>query len=449
MNQSLSNDYARMVESALRAVSRIDDAPLSDPVWPRTHTSPSWPTDRTAVAATVPSQNALTEAVEEGWLVSLGPDDGHAPRSGPLSGLSVAVKDNIDVAGVPVRNGTTGALWRHPTISAEAWRALEEAGAFCVGKAAMHEMAWGVITPQIGNPVDRTRIAGGSSGGSAACIRAGVSSAALGTDTGGSLRIPAALCGVVSIRPTTGAISMQGITHLAPEQDVVGPMATDVATCAAMLEVLLGRELQIDESRGGTPKKLRVGVLTDLGPVDEATAAGYHDACRRLDSVGVELVPCETRIHLTSSSVSFLRILLSSARLFRDPISTLTAGVSTELRTLLTMGMDVEEHASRIDRARAVLTSETARLFRENNLDTFLTPTVACVAPLRESSTVSVGGQEMAIPAALTRFTSWASVVGMPAITVPVRTSGLPAGVQVMAPPNGEDVCLELARRIE
>jgi aspartyl-tRNA(Asn)/glutamyl-tRNA(Gln) amidotransferase subunit A len=438
-----------MVASALRAVSRIDDVPPGDAVWPRTRTSPTRRTEWITPATAEPSGNALTEAVDEGWLVSLGPDDDVASRPGPLRGLSVAVKDNIDVAGLPVHNGTEGALWRHPTTSAEAWIALEEAGAHCVGKAAMHELAWGVITPQIGNPVDRARMAGGSSGGSAACVRAGVSSAALGTDTGGSLRIPAALCGVVSIRPTTGAIDMQGITLLAPEQDVVGPIAGDVATCAAMLEVLLGRDLHVEDSPGGSTQRRRVGVLAQPGPLDEATAVGYETACCRLEATGIELVPCDIRIHSTASSVSFLRILLSSARLHHDIVSGLDSGVSTELRTLLAMGWQLEEHALRIDRARAVLTAETARLFRENTLDAFLTPTAACVAPLRESSTVTVGGQEMAVPAALTRFTAWASVVGMPAITVPAPVPGLPVGVQIMAPPHRDEVCLELGRRIE
>ena len=439
-----------MVESALRAVGRIDDAPAGDAIWPRRPTLPSRPTDWVAVSGVVPTENALTAAVDEGWMVSLSPDpDVEATsRPGPLGGLSVAVKDNIDVAGLPVRNGTEGALWRNPEVSAAAWRALEGAGAHCVGKAAMHELAWGVVTPQIVNPVDRARIAGGSSGGSAACVRAGVSSAALGTDTGGSLRIPAALCGVVSIRPTTGVIDMQGITLLAPEQDAVGPIAADVATCGAMLEVLLGRRLEVEDA-GGAKRPRRVGVLTRPEPLDEETVAGYEAACCRLEATGVELVPFDTRLHSTASSVSFLRILLSSARLYHDTLSGLGSGVSAELRTLLAMGRQLEEHAPRIDRARAVLTAETARLFRGNALDAFLTPTVACVAPRRGRSTVSVGGQELAVPAALTRFTAWASVVGMPAITVPAPVPGLPVGVQIMAPPQGEDVCLELGLRLE
>lgn len=438
-----------MVESALSAMSRIDDTPSSEAAWPRAHAQSTRPTAWRRVEPAAPSEGAPTEALDEGWLVSPGPDRDDEPRSGALSGLSVAVKDNIDVAGLPVRNGTEGAFWRHPSTSAVAWSTLNEAGAFCVGKSAMHEMAWGVITPQIGNPVDRTRIAGGSSGGSAACVRAGASLAALGTDTGGSLRIPAALCGVVSIRPTTGAISLQGITPLAPEQDVVGPMATDVATCAAMLEVLIGRGLRVDEWQPGSRDKLRVGVLTQLGNVDDATAAGYQEARLRLENADVELIPCDTRIHLASSSVSFLRILLSSARLFHEAVGTMRVGVSGELRALLSMGKDLEEHSRQIDRAQAVLASQTARMFTVNSLDAFLTPTVACVAPLRVSSTVLVGSQEMAIPAALTRFTAWASVVGMPAITVPVHTSSLPVGIQVMAPPDGEEMCIEVARRIE
>src|SRR5699024_12689735 len=106
------------------------------------------------------------------------------------------------------------------------------------GEAALHEVAWGVIPPRIANPLHRDRMAGGSSGGSAACVAAGVSAGSLGADAGGSLRIPAALCGVVGFRPTTGLIDMTGITALAPEQDTVGPSAHDVRTSARMMEAL-------------------------------------------------------------------------------------------------------------------------------------------------------------------------------------------------------------------
>ncbi|MGH3357525.1 MAG: amidase family protein, partial [Nocardioidaceae bacterium] len=137
-----------------------------------------------------PDRTAVDAALAQGWLVAAPPDDirAEATGSGPLRGLAAGVKDIIDVAGMPTRNGTSGAAWREPTDSADCWSALAGAGARCVGKAATHEMAWGVTTPQIANPLAADRIAGGSSGGSAAAVASGAAHGALGTDTGGSIR---------------------------------------------------------------------------------------------------------------------------------------------------------------------------------------------------------------------------------------------------------------------
>ncbi|MQA76790.1 MAG: amidase, partial [Solirubrobacterales bacterium] len=179
-----------------------------------------------------------------------------------LAGLSVAVKDIVDVAGLPTRNGTAGGRWREPVRSATAWQLLAEAGARCVGKSATHEMAWGVTTPQIPHPRHAAHSCGGSSGGSAACVATGAAHGALGTDTGGSIRIPAALCGVLGFRPTTGAVGLTGVTPLAPEQDAIGPLAAELPTCLAMLEALLARP---STPPADATVPARVGVLSRTG----------------------------------------------------------------------------------------------------------------------------------------------------------------------------------------
>ena len=169
-----------------------------------------------------------------------------AAARGPLHGVPLAVKDIIDVAGLPTRAGSSF-FRRDPAADAPVVRRLRDAGTLIVGKTNTHEFAWGVTTenPHTGrtaNPHDPSRIAGGSSGGSGAVLAAGLADLALGTDTLGSIRIPAALCGVCGIRPATGTLPLEGIVPLAPGLDTVGPMARDVAMVSRAYAVLTGNE---------------------------------------------------------------------------------------------------------------------------------------------------------------------------------------------------------------
>lgn len=388
----------------------------------------------------------VEQALHEGWLVSAADPDAN-PRPGPLSGLRVAVKDNIDVAGMPVRNGTPRGLWRQPAESAPAWQSLANAGARCIGKAATHEMAWGVTTPQIAHPTFRDRIVGGSSGGPAACVAAGVCEGALGTDTGGSIRIPAALCGIVGFRPTHGTIDMSGITPLAPTQDVAGPLATDVATCTAMLEVLIGRDLagHLSGGVGG----LRIGLLSSPGPLDEPTDTAYRMALSVLERLGVELVSCDTQLPRSAASVSLLTMLRESAQLHAPAVRADPAGFGSEARALLTLGERLDRTGPLIAAARRSLVARTAELFAEHRLDAFLTPTTASVAPNRECRNVRIGDRDVPVSAALTRFTAWSPVVGTPAVTVPAPSDRARVGLQIMAPPHQEHTCVRVAAAIE
>ena len=392
------------------------------------------------------SPDPRAQALDAGWLVTTGPT-AESVAPGPLRGLGVAVKDIVDVAGLPVRNGTPG-FWRQPTTSAPAWQLLLDAGAHCVGKAATHEMAWGVTTPQIPHPADPDRVAGGSSGGSAACVAAGIATGALGTDTGGSIRIPAALCGVVGLRPTTGTVDMSGITPLAPSQDVAGPMARDVRTCAAMAELLLGRPLDIVPGRdlGG----LRIGILGDCGPLDEATATAYDLTLRRLRDTGAELVPCGTTLLREAGGLSLLTMLQESAALHAEAVAAGPDRFGGDTRALLTLGRPLQTRVAELGRARVRLAAATLQLYAEQRLDVFLTPTTSCVAPLRDATTVELGGRQVPVPTALARFTAWAAATGLPAVSVPAPAAGrLPVGVQVMTRPHREELGLRVAAVVE
>src|SRR3954470_11081138 len=162
----------------------------------------------------------------------------------PADGKTLAVKDLFDTAGLATTYGSSIFADHVPGETAEAVRLLEAAGYANVGKTNLHEFAYGVtsMNPHFGwvpNPVAPGRIAGGSSGGSAAALAAGLADAALGTDSGGSIRIPAAFCGIVGFKPSFGLVPIEGCFPLAPSFDHAGPMATDVAECARMMEALV------------------------------------------------------------------------------------------------------------------------------------------------------------------------------------------------------------------
>lgn len=436
--------YSSAMASAIRVVEEHAPATTSPSPWERTLPAPAY-LDRSGIAPLrPPTANDLRRAEREGWLVAVG----QPPRpslDGELEGMVLAVKDVIDVAGLPTRNGTRGGRWREPDASAVAWQRLAEVGAVCLGKSATHEMAWGVTTPQIANPRDRTRMTGGSSGGSAACVAAGIAPAALGTDTGGSIRIPAGLCGVVGVRPTWGSIPLTGVTPLSPSQDCIGPIARDEATCALVLEVLLGRPLWLSEEHVAG---LRVGVLRDVGNVDDATAGAYRRTIAGLEAAGVTVVACETDVLRLAGATSLLTMLTESAGLHGDAVRAAPDGFSGEARVLLTIGDSLRQERAALEAARRRVRDITGALTTEHDVDAFLTPTTACVAPRRHATEVVIGDRTVPVGLALSRFTAWAAVTGLPAISVPVETTGLPVGMQLIAPAHREDLCLLLGRVI-
>jgi aspartyl-tRNA(Asn)/glutamyl-tRNA(Gln) amidotransferase subunit A len=363
---------------------------------------------------------------------------------GTLTGVRVAVKDVIDVAGLPTRNGSPGGAWREPGSSATAWQRVADAGGILVGKAATHEMAWGVTCPGLPNPVAPDRITGGSSGGSAAVVAGGVADAALGTDTGGSVRIPAALCGVVGIRPTLGSVPTDGVTALAPSQDVVGVLAHDVTTTGAVLEILQGRALA-----GVSAADQRVGVPETLGPLDATVEASWHRALDALRRSGADIIPVRDVPLRAAGAVSLLTMLIESAEQHGAEVRADPSGFGGEARALLTLGAGLGAHRHVVESARAALRGATAEIFARHGLTAIATPTTACMAPHHHSETVILAGRTVPVAVALTRFTGWASATGLPAISVPGPGDDLPVGIQFMAAPEGEATCLALATVLE
>jgi aspartyl-tRNA(Asn)/glutamyl-tRNA(Gln) amidotransferase subunit A len=372
--------------------------------------------------------------------------DGSAP--GPLHGLPLAVKDVIDVAGVPTRLGTPGAGHRVPGASARAVELATAAGAIAIGKAHTHELALGMVTPQTRNPIDTGRIAGGSSGGSAAAVAAGIAAIALGTDTNGSTRCPASLCGIVGLRPTRGAISRRGVAPLAWTQDTVGLLAADAQTCARLYTVLA-------EDAGGRSRAgpRRVGV--DRGAIAAAEPAVSRACAEALDGLagtGVELVDVALPEPALAGSVAAVVLCAEAAAAWRRELASQPEGFGPQVRAALRAGAELRA-GDYLDakRARALVCARVRGDFDRLRLTAVATPTLPATAARAGAATIESGRRERPIDAVYSRFTALASVTGQPAVSVPcgLDGAGLAIGLQLIGRPHGESALFDLAAEVE
>ncbi len=361
--------------------------------------------------------------------------------TGPMHGVAVAVKDMIDVAGVPRGNGNPRAMADPPaTDDAPVVRRLRQAGADVFATSSLLEYAAGAPhpdLPQARNPVDPGRTAGGSSGGSAALVAAGVCVAALGTDTGGSIRIPASYCGVVGIKPSHGAVPVTGVQALAPTLDHVGVIAQDVATTAHVLAVLCGAPLP-----GGPvaePSRLRVGVLrsqVDDPRVQPDVRAAVLAAVDLLRRNGIE-VHDRDATPLDALDACFTPIVLHEAWVNLRPIEEADPGrLGPDTARLVGAGAGVGDAAYRgaLELRERLLPAADAVLL---GVDVLLGPSVPFTAPASTPVLDSAEGEVEGL------FSAFANVTGQPAVTLPCGTDrdGLPIGLQ-LAGHRGRDADL-------
>jgi aspartyl-tRNA(Asn)/glutamyl-tRNA(Gln) amidotransferase subunit A len=384
---------------------------------------------------------------------------------GPLHGIPIGLKDLIDTAGIRTTAGSIIHTDRIPAADATVAARLRRAGTVLLGKHATHEFAWGGTTTNVHfgptrNPFDRTRVPGGSSGGSAASVVAGTSLGSVGTDTCGSVRIPAALSGCVGFKPTYGRVSLAGIEPLGPSLDHVGPIARTVRDAALLLGAMTGRD-PADPRTGlvsaWSPPALdrdlsgvRVGVLggffTEL--LDPGVAAAVSGAVRCLADAGCEvreLVPPDwgdlvaevfTVVHAEGSAHH-------AANFAARP-----EAFGPELRWLLAQPVDVGAVAA----ARRRIAAAAEWLVRAlEDVDVLVSATVPAAAPPIGVDRVEVGGVELHIEHMLTRLTSVFDVAGLPALSVPCGASpeGLPIGLQLVGRAEDEAGVLRVGAAYE
>lgn len=388
---------------------------------------------------TVTAERAMAEAREAEAEVARG------RWRGPLHGVPVALKDNVDTAGVRTTAASAVYADRVPAEDAEVVTRLRASGAVVLGKLNMHEFAVGT-SGSVGfrgptrNPWALDHVAGGSSSGSGAAVAAGLCYGAVGTDTGGSVRIPAACCGVVGLKPTYGLVSARGVVPLSPSYDHVGPLARTVADVAALLAAMTGAPPALDPDAPPSVAGLRVGVLLADGALCDTAAEPEVQAA-------------------VDAAVEVIRALVAEVRAAAFATPDLSAIIGAELAEyhapILAAAGDRYDARTRAevsggalprleaDRLRAELARFRASAHEAfGEVDLLVSPTLPTPAlPLREAGA----------PFAQASCTFPFNTAGLPAVSVPCgfTTAGLPIGLQIAGPMRGEARVLALAQAYE
>ncbi len=365
--------------------------------------------------------------------------------AGPLHGVPVAMKDNIDVRGVVTTNASTVGVPPPAERDAAVVTRLRAAGAELLCKTNLLEYAAGSVNPAYGmtfNPRDESRTAGGSSTGSAALVAAGVCDLALGTDTGGSIRIPAAYCGIVGLKPTSGLVPVAGVFPLSQSCDHVGTLTRTVAQTAALLGVLAGVEIELRPVTG-----LRLGVLRrqlddpDLVP---SVRDRVEEAIERLGAAGFEVVDVDIpELEIVDETLGAV-VLREAWDVHRHLYEHEADKYGPGTRALLELGRDITDDAYRSGRAgQKRIAAALAALFEQ--VDLLAGPTVAYPAPPEDPP---FGTPEGDIEG---RYTGPYNLAGNPAVSLPcgIAEGNLPAGLQLAAAVGNDELLLSAARVYE
>ncbi|MBY0611745.1 MAG: amidase [Beijerinckiaceae bacterium] len=383
---------------------------------------------------------------------------------GPLHGIPIGVKDNYLTADMNTTAGTSAPGVSFPRIDSAVAARLRAAGAILIGKTRTHEFAWGTVCPPTRNPWDVSRVPGGSSGGSGAAVAAGLCVAALGSDTGGSVRIPASLCGLVGFKPTFGRISRTGIVPHSWSLDHPGPMTHTVTDAAFMLDALAGydpsdascRDVAVPEysaALGQSIAGMTVGICRNhfFGRNQRAVETAVEAAITDLAASGARIVEFELP-NLAFGLAAIFAIELASSTAYHD--ANLKAGRTAyfeeDVRSLVEMGRFVTAvDYLKAEQLRHVLMTDMARVFE--TVDVIVGPTMPLTAWTNETKSIPIAGQVESPLAASWRLTYPYNLTGLPAVSLPCGfdDDGLPIGLQIAGRPFDETTVLRVAHAYE
>ncbi len=370
---------------------------------------------------------------------------------GPLHGIPIALKDLVETKGIRTTASSKVLAHNIPDTTATVAEKLEEAGAILLGKTHTHEFAYGVICPNTRNPWNRECIPGGSSGGSAAAIASGMAMLAIGTDTGGSIRIPSALCGTVGLKPTYGRVSRRGVIPLSWSFDHVGPITRTTADAAFMLQAIAGYDVRDTASANVAVsdysarlkegiKGRKIGVLR--GPYFELMTPEVQQsllqATQVLKELGAELQEVEIQTINEAVPLGFTAIAAEASSYHQQWLREKADLYNLDVRILLKAGeLVLASDYLQAQRRRSVFNEEVSQLFKQ--VDLLLLPTEPCTAPKVGQDIVDFGVVQIPTLTALIYYTAPFNVCGLPALSLPCGFAhGLPIGLQLVGRPFDE-----------
>ncbi|MEA2770093.1 MAG: 1-carboxybiuret hydrolase [Acetobacteraceae bacterium] len=416
------------------------------------------------IARLNPVLNAFTAVTADRARAKAAAIDASGAKSGPLAGVPFAVKNLIDVAGLPTLAGSK--INRdHPPAAADAPLIvrLEAAGAILVGALNMGEYAYDFTGENAHdgpsrNPHDTTRMAGGSSGGSGSAVGGGLVPLALGSDTNGSIRVPASFCGLFGLKATYGRLTRAGSFPFVSSLDHLGPLARNTGDLAASYDAMQGYDAADPVCVDRPAEPVTELLDTGIDGLRIASAGGYFragaspEALAALDAVAAALGASETVTIPEAQRARAAAYIISTtegAALHLERLRTRPDDFDADVRDRLIAGALVPAAAVvQAQKFRRWYRTEMLKLFQ--HVDAILAPATPCVAPLIGQKTFVLNGQEMPLRPNIGVYTQPISFIGLPVVAVPVPTAaGLPIGVQIITAPWREDLALRIARALE
>lgn len=365
---------------------------------------------------------------------------------GPLQGIPYALKDLFKTAGIRTTGGTK--IFDHiPDFDCAVYEKLRAAGAVLTGKTGLHELAYGITNnnPHFGavrNPHDPSRIPGGSSGGSGAAVAAGMVFFAMGSDTGGSIRIPAAYCGCAGLKPTFGRVSRFGSMPLGGSLDHMGPLTQTARDAGFVMEAIANEPNSGFSVPGFSLKGIRIGVPQNFfnERIAPEVAAAFADALKSAEAAGARLVPL-TVPDPAALNVAARVILLSEVSALMEEYFDRREDFGPDVIALIDQGrMIAATDYVNAQRYRRIVERQWAELWKI--VDVIFTPTAPILAPLIGQADAKWNGESEDVRLATTRLVRGINVLGVPALSIPLPSETLPIGLQIIGPQFHDDVVL-------